>query len=229
MRMLVPHPTDVPGVDALRAWYTPGRAAPAGRPWVALCMVSGLDGSTVVDHRSRGLSSPVDQALLLALRSLADTILVGAGTVRAEGYGPSRVPGQRIAVVSRTGRLPFDAPLFTSGNSLVVLPEDAPEVPVASVRAGRGDVDLALALQRLHELHGSRAVQAEGGAILNGALVAADLVDELDLTLSPQVNGGDGARLTAGAPPVAHRMRLAHLVEDEGFLFGRWLRDRRSL
>jgi riboflavin biosynthesis pyrimidine reductase len=95
-------------------------------------------------------------------------------------------------------------------------------VPVASIRAGRGGVDLAAALAQLD----ADVVQAEGGASLNGLLAAADLIDELNLTISPQLTGGDGPRLTLGAPPMSSRMRLAHVLEDDGFLFTRYVRDR---
>ena len=185
-------------------------------------MVSGLDGSTVVDRNSRGLSNPTDQELLLTLRSFADVILVGAATVRAEGYGPPRLPGQRIAVVSRTGDFDFGSPLFTSGKVLLLLPENAPPVPVPSLRAGNGQIDIAAALTHLD----AQVVQAEGGATLNGLLAAADCIDELNLSISPQINGGDGQRVTSGAPALAHRMRLAHVLEDDGFLFTRYLRAR---
>ena len=101
-------------------------------------------------------------------------VIVGATTVRTEGYGPPRTPGLRIAVVSRTGDFDFGQPLWTSGRAVLVLPERAPEVPVPSVRAGVDDVDLAAALAQLD----ANTVQAEGGATLNGALAAADLIDE---------------------------------------------------
>jgi riboflavin biosynthesis pyrimidine reductase len=67
-------------------------------------------------------------------------------------------------------------------------------------------------------------VQAEGGALLNGALAAADLIDELNLTISPQLAGGDGPRVTGGAAHSSRRMRLAHVLEDDGFLFTRYVR-----
>ena len=185
-------------------------------------MVSGLDGSTVVERNSRALSNATDQALLLTLRSFADMILVGAGTVRADGYGPPRLPGQRIAIVSRSGVFDFDSPLFASGKALLVLPEDAPQVPVPAVRAGIGEVDIAAALAKLD----AQVVQAEGGSTLNGLLAAADVIDELNLSISPQINGGDGPRLTSGAPALSHRMQLAHVLEDDGFLFTRYLRIR---
>lgn len=223
MRLLYPYPADI---GELRSLYDVERPQPVGRPWVSLCMVSGLDGSTVVDHTSRGLSNPTDQNLLLALRTFADIVLVGAATVRHERYGPPKLPGQRIAVVTRSGDFDYTLPLFRSQAVVLVMPEDAPKVPVPSVRAGTGDIDIVGALGALHHEYGARVVQAEGGAALNGLLVAADVLDELNLTMSPQLNGGEGSRLTAGAPAVAHRMRLSHLAEDDGFLFGRWLRER---
>lgn len=186
-------------------------------------MVSGLDGSTVVDDNSRALSSPTDTEVLLGLRRLADLLLVGASTVRIEGYGPPSKPGQQIGVVTRRAAdLDFDSALFTSGAAFVVCPEDAPELPVRSVRAGRGGVDFAGVLAQLDVDY----VQAEGGSVLNAALAEADVIDELDLTISPVLSGGDGPRLTTGAPPLLHRMRLAHLCEDDGFLFTRYVRER---
>jgi len=189
-------------------------------------MVASLDGSTVVggaiDGSSRGLSDPCDQQLLLTLRSLANVILVGASTVRREGYGPPATPNLKIAVVSRTAKFDFDLPLWTSGRAILLLPDDAPTVPVPSIRAGRGDLDLAAAVAQLD----AEFVQAEGGASLNGLLTAADLIDELNLSLSPQIVGGEGQRVTTKAPPVAHRMDLAHVLEHDGFLFTRYVRRR---
>ncbi|HRB02478.1 MAG TPA: dihydrofolate reductase family protein [Ilumatobacteraceae bacterium] len=219
MRRLFPHSDDI---VTLRECYDVPRPRPSDRPWVALCMVAGLDGSTVVDRSSRGLSNPTDQELFLTMRSFADVILVGAGTVRAEGYGPPRLPGQRIAIVSQSGNFDFGLPLFTSGQALLVMPTDAPEVPVPSVRAGIGGVDIAAALAQLD----ADVVEAEGGSVLNGLLAAADLIDELNLTISPQISGGAGARVTSGAPPLSHRMTLAHVLEDDGFLFTRYVRAR---
>lgn len=187
-----------------------------------VCMVMSLDGSTVVNGRSGGLSHPVDAALLGALRSRADIILVGAGTVRAERYGPPRRAGQRIVVVSRSASVDVTTPLFTSGAGVLALPEDAPQVAVANLRAGQGTVDLAALLSQLD----AQVVQAEGGPTLNAALAEHDLIDELNVTLAPFVAGGDGSRLTQGAPPLAHRLRLAQVAEHEDFVFTRWLRQR---
>ena len=105
-----------------------------------------------------------------------------------------------------------------------MLPTDAPEVPVASVRAGVGEVDVAAAVAQLD----AHVVQAEGGSTLNGLLAAADLIDELNLSISPQINGGSGPRVTNGAPALSQRMTLAHVLEDDSFLFTRYVRAHRT-
>jgi len=217
MRRLHPNPAEA---VTIHECYDVPRQAHADMPWVMLCMVSGLDGSTTVGTTSRGLSSSTDQQLLLTLRSFADVILVGANTARLEGYGPPRGDDQRVAVVSRTGAFDFTLPLWQSGRAVLLMPEDSPDVPVPCVRAGRGDVDLGAALAGLS----ARVVQAEGGPTLNGLLAANDLVDELNLTISPQVTGGNGPRAVTGAPELPRRMHLAHVLEDEGFLFTRYVR-----
>jgi riboflavin biosynthesis pyrimidine reductase len=185
-------------------------------------MVASIDGSTVVDSNSRSLSSKTDQEVLLTLRDIADVLIVGAATVRIEGYGPPRKRGQRVGVVSRRGDVDSSTPLFTSGAGFLILPEDAPPTSIDSVRAGKGNVDFAGALAQLD----ANFVQAEGGALLNGALSAADVIDELNLTISPQLAGGDGPRVTSGSAQLSRKMRLAHVLEQDGFLFTRYLRAR---
>jgi riboflavin biosynthesis pyrimidine reductase len=219
MRRLFDHPTDHVTV---REAYGVERPRPAGRPWLGVCMVSSIDGSTVVDSNSRSLSSPTDQEVLLTLRDLADVLIVGAATVRIEGYGPPRKRGQRVGVVSRRGDVDASTPLFTSGAGFLIVPEDAPPTTVESVRAGIGEVDFAGALAQLD----ANFVQAEGGALLYGSLSAADVIDELNLTISPQLAGGDGPRVTSGSVQVSRKMRLAHVLEEDGFLFTRYVRAR---
>ncbi|MEP7048009.1 MAG: dihydrofolate reductase family protein [Ilumatobacteraceae bacterium] len=219
MRRLFEVPTDH---ITVREAYDVERPRPLDRPWVGVCMVASIDGSTVIDSNSRGLSSKTDQEVLLTLRDLADVLIVGAATVRIEGYGPPRKPGQRVGVVSRSGDVDVSSSLFASGAGFLILPDDAPPTPVDSVRAGVGGVDLAAALGQLD----AEFVQAEGGALLNGALSAADVIDEINLTISPQLAGGDGPRVTSGSVQLSRQMRLAHLLEDDGFLFTRYLRVR---
>ncbi|MET0144871.1 MAG: dihydrofolate reductase family protein [Ilumatobacteraceae bacterium] len=204
-----------------------------GRPWVGLCMIASLDGTTVVDGRSGGLGNPTDVAVLGALRRAADMIIVGAATVRTERYGAPRKPGQRIGVVTSTADIDPDTELFTSGAGFLILPEDGPRAPrgaggpVETIRAGQGRVDLAAALARLGELGESPTfVQAEGGSHLNGSLLDAGCVDELNLTWSPVLAGGDGPRVTSGGHATMTRLRLAHLAtDDDSYVYGRWVRS----
>lgn len=208
-------------------------AAPLGtgrdRPWVGLCMVASIDGSTVVSGASGDLSSSNDSAVMRRLRSLADVIVVGAGTVRAEGYGPPRRAGLRIGVVTASGRVDATTPLFSSGAGFVITTEQA-AIPdgIDAIRAGADDVDLATALASLDRVCAApRFVQVEGGPTLNGALFAADLIDEINVTTSPLSVGGTGPRLAAHGADHAHRFGLAQLlVDDESYVYSRWLRQR---
>jgi riboflavin biosynthesis pyrimidine reductase len=223
LRRILPEPaSDV----TIRESYDVARPVPDGRPWIELCMVASLDGSTVVDGRSSGLSNPNDSDVFLTLRDLADVIVVGAGTARAEGYGPPRKAGQRVGVISNSGRVDATSPLFASGAGFLIVPEAAPETTVDTIRAGATSVDLGLAASMLTGVvAGVAFVHAEGGPQLNGALATADLIDELNLTLSPQLAGGDGPRVTVGGADVSSAFELAHLVVDEdSFVFSRWVR-----
>ncbi len=198
-------------------------------------MVTSIDGSTVVDGRSTGLSSDNDIAVLHGLRSIADVIIVGAGTVRGEGYGPPKTAGQRVGVVTASGTIDLDTPLFTSGAGFVITTADAelgsasgPDGQVDVIRAGVDSVDLADAISRLGDVHPHpRFVQVEGGAHLNGSILDADLFDEINITTSPLCVGGDGPRLTSGADDVEQRFELTQMViDDESFVFSRWRRLR---
>jgi riboflavin biosynthesis pyrimidine reductase len=228
MRRLLPEPADDLTVDD-------AYAAPLGRrstgAWVGLCMVTSIDGSIAVDGTSGGLSSPTDIAVLNRLRHLADVIVVAAGTVRDEGYGAPRKPGQRLGIVTRSGGLDYDSEIFTSGAGFLITTESgAPDAPggIDMVRVGSDDVDLALAIEQLPTLV-DRAdfVQVEGGASLNGAMFDADLIDEINVTTSPATFGGPGPRLATGAPPHTHRFDVAHVaIDDESYVYTRWLRRR---
>ncbi len=224
------HPDPAAIVDVADAYATPLGSHP-GRPWVSLCMIASIDGSTVVDGRSGGLGGAVDTAVLGQLRRVADVIVVGASTARLERYGPPSKPGQRIGVVTASGNVDFDSELFTSGSGFVITTDDADfAVPrdVDVVRAGPGRVDFDRAIRSLDEVvAGCATVQAEGGPTLNSALLGADVVDELNQTISPHTVGGDGARLAAGDEPWSRGFDLAQVaVDDDSYLYLRWQRRR---
>ena len=187
-------------------------------------MISTMDGVVEVDGRSRPLGGPADQQHLLARRAEADLVLVGAGTARAENYGPPSSPGLRIAVVTASCELDYSSPLFASGRGLIVTHRTAPSVPVESIRAGESEVDLTTALAELHA-GGVQRVLAEGGPQLNAALLAGDLVDVIHLTVSPRLMGVRGPSWVNGTHDSRQFELVSHEMRD-GFVFTRWERQR---
>jgi 5-amino-6-(5-phosphoribosylamino)uracil reductase len=241
VRQLLPVPAEVPAAALVATYDWPEPT------WLRACMVMGLDGGIAgPDGVSRSISSPADRRVLAATRALADAYLVGAGTVRAEGYSPvqakaehaglRRAAGQRpaavLAVVSGSCRFEWSAARFQHG--------DEPPIVLTSERATQADRDAATAAgcevvvagaeqveprAALAALHGRglTRITAEGGPSLLRQLLGAGLVDELDLTVAPVVGA---AHLGLEAFPVPRRMMLVHVLEDEGFLF---LRHRREV
>ena len=246
MRQLAP--SHVERVDAVAVYADLPEVD--GRPGVRVNMIASVDGATAIGGVSGPLGGPPDRFVYRLLRSFADVVLVAAGTVRAENYKPAllydeyvearRARGQadrpRIAVVSRRLDLDWDAPLFTEAveRTIVVTTIDAPADGLALARshadvvqAGVGGVDLRTAVGSLGGF-GARHVLAEGGPSLNGALAAADLIDELCLTTSPRLAGGDAKRILTGPdPPAAIELELRSLLEEDGFLLARY-RTRRD-
>ena len=222
MRQLLPTTRDT--VNLREIYGAPRSRHSSGRPSIGLCMVMSIDGSTVVEGKSTLLSNPADRDVLIALRSAAETIVVGAGTIREEMYEVPSKKGLRVGVVTRTGKMDLNTNLFKSGVGFLVMPEDAKqpdtEFDLEIVRAGKGNVDLQLAMSQLT----GTFVQLEGGALLNASMFAANLVDEINLTISPMVTGADSPRLANGAPPLHSDYEVAHILEDKGFMFIRYLR-----
>src|ERR671917_469298 len=181
-----------------------GEKAPPDRPYLVLNMVSSLDGRAAIDWRTKGLSNEIDRELFHHLRTQADAVMVGAGTVRTERYGRMtksdelRDKREReglardplAVVVSARLDLPADLPLLNEPEQRVVIAtgSDA-ELPGLGdqVEYARVGDDLPRLMAYLHERHGVRSVLCEGGPTLNSYLFAAGLVDELFLTLTPKV------------------------------------------
>ncbi|MGR0220947.1 pyrimidine reductase family protein [Agromyces sp. ZXT2-6] len=219
---------------------------PADAAFCRVNMVASLDGAATLGGRSGALGDHEDQRLLSVLRSHADVVLVGAGTVEAEGYGGAAVvdadaawrtargrePQPRFAVVSSRLGLGPRHPFFADAvaRPIVVTTERAPADRrdalggVADVIvAGADRVDLGAALAEL-AARGMPSVLSEGGPRLYGALAEADLVDEACLTLAPTIVAGDAPRVASSAREVARRMRLVHAIPGERMLFLRYAR-----
>ena len=201
-----------------------------------------LDGKATIQGRSGGIGSDSDTAMLVALRTRVDAVMIGAGTMRAERYG--RViadPAKRerrereglphdplMVIVSGRLDLPWDAPLFTAGGGEVLVftasDVEAPETatPVRVVRH-QGGIDLDEALRHLRHERGIRALLCEGGPRLHSELQAAGLVDELFLTTAPKLTGA-GPSILEGELPGVVLLEMAWLLEEDGELFARYLR-----
>lgn len=212
--LLRPRPLsdDVLGATELQEWLGTGAGVRAN-------MVSSADGRATVGGRVGFLTGPADQELLVALRGWCDVLLVGSGTVRAEGYGPVDLPDDIVAIRERRGQAPRPTVAILTGSldldpALPVLSESDPDtrpwvitvsgtnralldpyahvVEVAADPDGRPSVEAAL-----HALGdaGLSRVLSEGGPTALGDLLGRGLVDELFLTVSPVVLGGDGLRI----------------------------------
>jgi riboflavin biosynthesis pyrimidine reductase len=197
---------------------------PADRAFVRLNMIASADGGSAVAGLSGGLGNRDDHAVFKALRDGADGVLVGLGTVVAEGYRPPESSDLQIYVVADTPDIAGDAALFESGQAVLVLPEDAGPVPgdVPELRAGRaGMVDLGHVVAAL----AGKVLVAEGGPTLAGALVSLGLIDEFFLTVAPRVVAGGSGRVVHGPDADPSVWQLSHgFVDDEGFLFLRYVR-----
>lgn len=211
------------------------------RPYVVVNMVSTLDGRAAFEGGTRRLSGPDDRALFHLLRTAGDALLVGAGTARVERYGEAVKndelraarerhgldPVQPTAIVSGRLLLPSDLPILQAEGAPVIVATGADhelEGVAADVTYERTGDDLRLLLARLRSEHGFRSLVCEGGPTLLSHLLAADLVDELFLSLTPQlVGGGDEPTVTMGRELVepAHA-ELVWVCEAGGELFTRW-------
>ncbi len=241
MRQLLP--TVIDEVDPATVYADMPTAV--GRPGLRVNMIASLDGATAIGGVSRPLGGPPDRVVYRLLRSLADVVLVAAGTVRIEDYKPALVyeeylemrrgRGQsdapRIAVVTSKLDLDFDLPLFRDATerTIIVTRTDAPPDRLAVARSvcdviavGTGHVDLRAAMVALGEL-GAQHVLCEGGPSLNGALAAADLIDEICMTVSPLLASGDAKRILSGPDLAAPLdLELRSLIEQDGFLLARY-------
>jgi riboflavin biosynthesis pyrimidine reductase len=221
-------------------------AYPSDR-WLRANMVASADGAATLDGLSGGLSSPGDRRLFWVLRGLADVVMAGAGTARAEGYRAARAKdwwsrlGLRegrpdappIALVSQSLDLDPGNPVFTGApadaRTIVITSAAAPadartalERVADVIVAGDTLVNLEDALGALHD-RGLSRVLCEGGPHLLGQLAAAGLLDELSLTVSPVLAGPGAPGIVEGAPFSARRLALAHVLEEDGTLFCRYV------
>jgi len=232
--------------EQLLQWYG---GVPRPGSWVRFNFVSSLDGAATLEGRSGGLGNAVDQHVFQLLRRLGDVILVGAGTVRAEGYGGGLLGAEArkwrasrgkpehpaVAIVSGSLDLDLNSAFFSEApvrplvfTSAAADPARRTELAAVAdvVEAGRERVEAAGIMHALAE-RGLQQVHCEGGPTLLGTFEAAGLVDELCLTVSPLLVGGSGTRIArsgGGYPP--QRLRLVQALESDSMLLLRYIADR---
>jgi riboflavin biosynthesis pyrimidine reductase len=238
-----PH-TDLTDAELLQRFTRDDRAA----AWLRVNFISSIDGAATSGGLSAGLGMPADHRVFNLLRRLTDVVLVGAGTVRAEGYGPMRVgeadaawrtdaglPAHPVfAIVSGCLDLDPASPIFTDApvRPIVITTDRAPGGARAAL-ARVADVlvcgDTALDLHSMRTQltdRGLAQIHCEGGPSLFGALTAAGAVDELCLTMSPRLEAGDSGRINTGPTPEPLAMELAHVLRSDDALLLRYIRQR---
>ncbi|OSC37451.1 pyrimidine reductase family protein [Mycobacterium decipiens] len=225
-------------------------AYPEDGTWLRANFISSLDGGATADGTSGAMGGPGDRFVFNLLRELADVVVVGAGTVRSEGYSgvhlgvaqrqrrqardQSEVP--QLAIVTKTGHLNRDMAVFTRTEvPPLVFTSTAAATQTRQRLAGLADVidcpgddpgsvDVAALLAGL-AARGLRRILTEGGPTLLGSFIERDVLDELCLTIAPYVVGGLARRITTGPAQVLTRMRCAHvLTDDAGYLYTRYVR-----
>jgi riboflavin biosynthesis pyrimidine reductase len=252
-RELFPQSENIEIEDYVRSFDLAGRA-PEDRPYVVANFVSSLDGRGSAQGLSGPLGDDGDKAVFRTLRGAADAVLVGTRTLQAERYGRlirapevrdrRRAEGLRpdplACILTRSGRLPLEIPLFAAPEAeVVVFTADEAEladmagVPVALgdlaahvavVRLPPAELDFAHALAHVRAEHEVRVLLCEGGPSVLSALVRERVLDELFLTLAPKLlGGGEETAITSGRElPELAPVRLAGVLERAGSLFLRY-------
>lgn len=228
--------------------------APAGRPATAINVVTSVDGKAALGGGAATLGSPLDHLLMRAIRAAHDAVLIGAGTLRAEPVDPrvgtrwreararrGQPPEPLAVVLSASGAVPLDRRYFKwpDVRRVAIVGSAAPRVdqaPLSAVadvlRAPDPMPHPAWILRALADRYGVRRLLIEGGSSVNGAFVAAGLVDEIFWTLAPTlVGGGEQLTMLGGPPlpaPVGLAVTSAYLHNDEWFMRYRVVSNQRA-
>lgn len=236
---LFPDPGPVDSAELLHDLGLAARA-PAERPFVISNFAATLDGRIALDGRSGAIGDDGDHEVFRRLRTQADALLVGTGTIEQEQYGrPIRRADLRavrealglnpvppLVTITRSGRLPLEIPLFQDPEAhVIVYTSAAIEPPQAAARVDLQRIDdgplLTGALRHLRSAYGVRSVLCEGGPLLLSGLLHEGLVDELFLTVAPLLaGGGPEPPMTSGASlKVPAQLELRWALERNGSLY----------
>jgi riboflavin-specific deaminase-like protein len=242
-RQLLPQPATVT-VEELLAALEPAGSVPEHRPYVRVNFISSIDGRATFQGRSGQLGDEGDRSLFHGLREHADAVLAGTSTLRVEGYGrmlgkperrqrrteAGRSPEPLACIVSRSGALPLEIPLFSEPEARVVI-FTAAQLELNDVAAQAEVVRLqpeelrpANVLQLLHRDYDVSTLLCEGGPSLFGSLLREGVVDELCLSLAPKLAGGGSSPTITTGPELPELVGLkpVWMLERAGTLFLRY-------
>jgi riboflavin biosynthesis pyrimidine reductase len=240
---LQPDPATVDGAEQLGDLRLHERAHEQ-RPWLITNFATTADGRATIDGRSGAIGDDGDLEVFRRLRTQVDALLIGTRTLGIERYGRAvrrpelraartalgLAPEPLVATVSRSGELPTEIPLFQEpeANVVVFAPPQTPEPDcpacVTLVRLDPAELTLTSALRHLRAEHGVRSLLCEGGPTLMGALLHERLVDEVFLTLAPQLAGGGTGPTMSSGPALAEpaALQLVWALERAGSLYLRY-------
>jgi riboflavin-specific deaminase-like protein len=243
LRQLLPEQRTV-SVANLLTTLEPAQYEGGDRPHTLVNFVATVDGRTSFLGRSGPIGDEGDRQMFHGLRERVDAVMAGTATMRAERYGrmtrdPERrgrrterglTPEPLAVIVTRSGDVPVDIPLFGEPEARVVVftPTDLDTsrctAQVEVVRLDPGELTMTTAFRRLTSEFGVRTLLCEGGPTVFGALLHEDLVDELFLTVSPRLAGGGSEAAITHGPPLPELLHLTLLwaLEREGSLFLRY-------
>jgi riboflavin-specific deaminase-like protein len=243
LAQLLPDPRAIGVAELLRA-IDPAKLTAGERPYTLVNFVATADGRAAFDGRSGPIGGQADRELFHGLRERVDAVMAGTGTLRTERYGrmardPERrrrrvaaglAPEPIACVVTRSGDVPTDIPLFAEPEARIVvftpteLDVSSCAAQVEVVRLDPGELTMTTAFRRLRADHGVQLLLCEGGPTVFGALLQEDLADELFLTLAPKLaGGGSGPPISSGpALPELCDLDLLWALEQQGSLFLRY-------
>lgn len=213
--------------------------------WTRAMMLTTLDGAIAgADGLSGSISSATDRLVFSEVRRLADAVLVGAGTIRAERYNPMKArpeyqearsaaglqPAPVVVIVSRGLDLPWQDPLFHESAQQPIVLTGSHDPSSSSLKRAQAyadvqqvpDLEARTIIGAMHARGLSRIV-CEGGPSLLTQMAAANLIDEYDITLAP-ILAGNGHGIVDGPLGEIKRLRLAHAFADDGFVFTSYVR-----
>jgi riboflavin biosynthesis pyrimidine reductase len=243
LRELLPEPGTRTVGEIVTSLNLVAKAGPH-RPYTIVNFVASADGRAAFQGRSGQLGGLTDRALFMGLRERVDAVFAGTGTMRTERYGrlvrdPARRrrrsaaglrPDPLACLISRSGDVPLEIPLFEDPDSHVIVftPTDLDvsgvKAQVDVVRLDPGQLTLTTMMRRLRSYYDVRALLCEGGPLVFGGLLHEGLVDELFLTLAPKLTGGGSEPAVTSGPELGElvSLELIWLLEDHGELFLRY-------